>query len=611
MNRLRSLFITISILPACLHAEPLKPEVVKRAAKAIDTYLERDYSSYRVMPEARVDDGTFVRRAYLLIVGRIPTAEEAKTFIEERSMDKRAKLIDRLVASPGYESHFFNWAGDLLRVRTITGREKHGLGWHVWLRKSVSEDKHWDDMVKEMLKSSGHAAKDPAVGYYLRDRSMQLDNFSNTMQVFLGQQMGCAQCHDHPFDDWTQYDYYQMAAFTGGMQYRSEDLQAMIKRVAEENRNGKANTGNAKANRRQEMGMMRATGRSLQPFFRYLNNDAVLEKDSQALRLPKDYKYSDGKPGEVVEPATLFGPKIENVAPEKRKDVFADWVTSPENPFFTKTIVNRMWERVFGFPLYDSLDDLKSGSKTAHPKLAATLEEYMKHCDYDLRQFQRILFHTKLFERTAMAKEPERGQPTIFRGMVLRRMSAEQIYDSFLVMNNGKITETMDTSMENRWQSHVSMVESVFKAPAKNLLELAQRAVDGEKQLRQAQAANRAAQIQMRDANTREQKIEAQAAINRSRKQMLEARESANPLSGASMMMSESGADRTRKGLLRASELPAPFNPGSMVRQFGGSDRETPSSGQTHATVPQVLTLLNNWSTHPLGSKNNYIAKNR
>ena len=277
MNRLRSLFITISILPACLHAEPLKPEVVKRAAKAIDTYLERDYSSYRVMPEARVDDGTFVRRAYLLIVGRIPTAEEAKTFIEERSMDKRAKLIDRLVASPGYESHFFNWAGDLLRVRTITGREKHGLGWHVWLRKSVSEDKHWDDMVKEMLKSSGHAAKDPAVGYYLRDRNMQLDNFSNTMQVFLGQQMGCAQCHDHPFDDWTQYDYYQMAAFTGGMQYRSEDLQAMVKRVAEENRNGKANTGNAKANRRQEMGMMRATGRSLQPFFRYLNNDAVLE----------------------------------------------------------------------------------------------------------------------------------------------------------------------------------------------------------------------------------------------------------------------------------------------------------------------------------------------
>ena len=613
MNGFRTLFIATALLPGLLHAEPLKPEVVQRAAKAIDTYLERDYSAYRVMPEARVDDGTFVRRAYLLIVGRIPSAEEAKAFIDERSMGKRAKLIDSLVASPGYESHFYNWAGDLLRVRTSTGREKHGLGWHVWLRKSVSEDMHWDDMVKEMLKSSGHSAKNPAVGYYLRDRNMQLDNFSNTMQVFLGQQMGCAQCHDHPFDDWTQYDYYQMAAFSGGMQYKSEDLQAMVKRVAEETRKekGAANQKkNPKMARREEMGMMRSTGSQLKPFFRYLNNDAVQENDKMALRLPKDYKYSDGKPGEVVKPATLFGPKIEDVAPEKRKDAFADWVASPENPFFTKTIVNRMWERVYGFPLYDSLDDLKSDSKTAHPKLAAALEEYMKHCDYDLRQFQRILFHTKLFERTAMAKEPALGQPTVFRGMVLRRMSAEQIYDSFLVMRNGEIIDTMDTGLENRWQSHVSMVEAVFKAPAKNLLELAQRAVEGEKELREAQAASRAAQMQMRDANTREQKIEAQAAINRARKQMGVARQSSNPLSAMSMMMGETERDRTRKGLLRASELSAPFYPGSMVRQFGGSDRETPSSSHTHATVPQVLTLLNNWATHPLGSKNNHMAKN-
>ncbi len=611
MNRFRTFFIAATLLPGLLHAEPLKPEVVKKAAQQIDRYLGLDYNAARVMPEARVDDGTFVRRAYLLIVGRIPSAEEAKAFIDENSLNKRAKLVDALVASPGYESHFYNWAADLLRVRTQSGREKHGLGWHVWLRKSVSEDKHWDEMVKEMLKSSGHSANNPAVGYYLRDRNMQLDNFSNTMQVFLGQQMGCAQCHDHPFDDWTQYDYYQMAAFSGGMQYRSEDLQAMVKRVAEETRKGKgAAAKNTKANRREQMGMMRQTGSQLKPFFRYLNNDAVQENNSLSLKLPKDYKYSDGKPGEVVKPATLFGPKIENVAPEKRKDAFADWVTSPENPFFTKTIVNRMWERVYGFPLYDSLDDLKSNSKTAHPKLAAVLEEYMKHCNYDLRQFQRILFHTKLFERTAMAKEPAMGEPILFRGMVLRRMSAEQLYDSFLVMRNGEIDDSINPGLENNWQSHVSMVNAVFKAPAKDLLALANQAEQGEKDLRKAQAASRAAQMQMRDATTKEQKIEAQAAMNQARKMQGEARKSANPLTAMSMMMGETDAERGRKALMRASELPAPFYPGSMVRQFGGSDRETPSSGHTHATVPQVLTLLNNWSTHPLGSKNNHMVKN-
>ena len=275
-----------------------------------------------------------------------------------------------------------------------------------------------------------------------------------------------------------------------------------------------------------------------------------------------------------------------------------------------KTIVNRMWERVYGFPLYDSLDDLKSDSKTAHPKLAAVLEEYMKHCNYDLRQFQRILFHTKLFQRNAMAVEPTLGEPVLFRGMVLRRMSAEQLYDSFLVLRNGEIDDAMSPSMENRWQSHVSMVQSVFKAPAKDLLALAKQAEEGEKELRRAQAASRAAQAQMRDANTREQKLEAQAAMNRARKEMGEARSSANPLTAMSMMMGQSEGERGRKALMRASELPAPFYLGSMVRQFGGSDRETPSSGHTHATVPQALTLLNNWSTHPLGSKNNHLVKN-
>lgn len=619
MSALRTFIFTVCLLPGVLPAKELKPEVVKRAAEQIDRYLRLDYNAARIMPEARVDDGTFVRRAYLHIVGRIPSAEEAKAFIEDRSINKRTELIDKLVASPGYESHLFNWAGDLLRVKTRTGREKHGLGWHVWLRNSISANKPWDDMVSEMLSSSGHSVSDPAVGYYLRDRNMHLDNFSNTMQVFLGQQMGCAQCHDHPFDDWTQYDYYQMAAFGGGIQYRSEDLQTMVRKVAEElkdKKKEKITKNNDPKDRRammQEMrgdsrGAMRQAGRELQPFFRYLNNDAIIDNDQLALRLPKDYKYSDGKPGEVVKPETLFGPKLEDVAPEKRKDAFAAWVTSAENPFFAKTIVNRMWERTFGAPLYDSLDDLKSGSKTAHPKLASVLETYMKQCDYDLRQFQRILYHTKLFELECMPKEPVLGEPVLFRGMVLRRMSAEQLYDSFLVMRHGEIDDSINPSLEQNWQSHVSMVNAVFDMPAKDLLALADAADQAEKRLRDAQAAMRQAQISLRDAESREQKIEAQAAASRARKQMNEARAATNPLMSMSMMMNEREG-RKRNELQRASEMQAPFYPGTMVREFGGSDRETPSSGHTLATVPQALTLLNNWSTNPLGNNNYYLPK--
>ncbi|MDX1679546.1 MAG: DUF1549 domain-containing protein [Akkermansiaceae bacterium] len=611
MTRFLPLICATCLLPTWLQAQPLDPLVVKRAAAQIDQFMARDYDKAQVIPEGRVDDGIFVRRAYLNIVGRIPTAEEARAYIENRSVSKKEDLIDQLVASPGYESHLFNWMGDLLRVETRTGREKHGLGWHVWLRNSIHEDKPWDDLVREMLGASGHAVENPAVGYYLRDRNMHLDNFSNTMQVFLGQQMGCAQCHDHPFEDWTQYDYYQMAAFGGGMEYRSEDMREMVRRVAEDlkaKKGGDDKAGqNAKQKGRENRNFMRQAGRQMRPFFRVLNNDAISDNPKRQLRLPKDYKYADGEPGEVVEAETLFGPKLEDVPPEKRKEAFANWVTSPENAYFTRTIVNRMWERVFGAPLYDSLDDLKEDSRTAHPELAAKLEEYMVLCNYDLRQFQRILFRTKLFERKCMAKEPVKGEPVFFRGMVLRRMSAEQLYDSFLVLRHGKVDDSINESLAQDWQSHVSMVKAVFDAPAGDLVVLAEAAEEGEKRLREAQTAVRQAQLRLRDAENREQKIKAQEAMREARAQVNEARAQANPLMAMAMMGSSDGRDR--KGMLRASELPAPFHPGHMVREFGGSDRQTPSSGKTWATVPQALTLLNNWQTHPLGNPEFYLPR--
>lgn len=137
------------------------------AASRIDSLLERDLKAAKIRPNGRIDDGTFLRRAYLGIIGRIPTEQESLAFLADSSPDRRAALVEALVASPGFDSHLFNWMADLLRIQT--NQEQFGLGWHVWLRKSLSEDKPWDLIVREMLSSTGHASKNPAVGYYLRD----------------------------------------------------------------------------------------------------------------------------------------------------------------------------------------------------------------------------------------------------------------------------------------------------------------------------------------------------------------------------------------------------------------------------------------------------------
>ena len=225
MKFLLPLILTI---PA-VFAKPLPLEVVRNTARELDEILLQGQQAQSVQANPIVNDATFLRRTYLNIIGRLPTSDEARSFLESGKEDKRTKLVDTLVESPGFNSRLFNFWSDLLRLKTR--EDSHGLGWHVWMKNAVEDNMPYDEMVGEMLAAEGHVANNPAAGYYLRDRGMLLDNVSNTVQVFLGQQIGCAQCHDHPFDDTTQMEYYQLAAFLGGTEYRFEEGRDKIKEV--------------------------------------------------------------------------------------------------------------------------------------------------------------------------------------------------------------------------------------------------------------------------------------------------------------------------------------------------------------------------------------------
>ncbi len=600
-------------------AKPLNDKEVRDAAARIDSLVEKDLGAAGLKPNGRIDDGTFVRRAYLGIIGRIPTEEEVQEFFDDRSAGKRAELIDSLVASPGFDSHLFNWTADLLRLQT--NQEQFGLGWHVWLRKSLAEDKPWDVMVREMLGSTGHAAKDPAVGYYLRDRNMQLDNFSNTMQVFLGRQIGCAQCHDHPFDDWSQFEYYQMAAFGGGMVYRSKEAQDTGLRVAKDlgevvrtggvKRNGKKN-GKPFRMRTRKGGVVQKT---LKPLFQDFAKNAVYEEPRKSLTLPDDYQYKDAAPGDEVDPETLFGAHLENVSPSERKEAFAKWVTSPENPFFTKVIANRMWARVFGHGLLEPIDDWSEDSKPVHPEVLAFLEKTMKAADYDLRQFSRVLFQTNLFQRECETVEAEPGVARLVRGPALRRMSAEQLYDSMLVLTRGNVDDGPSRKQEYEWAAYKQAVENLLGAESKDLMVLGESAAQAEAAYREAQSEGRRLRTKMLTVDSVTERRKIQAAMRDVRERAEEYKRARNPVAMMSNSMememtSEMGEsmkggrrDRSERTVNRASEHPAPFKAGTLVREFGGSDRTVPSSGDTIPTVPQALALLNDPQTDILGGR--------
>lgn len=592
-------------------ASPLPDTVIAKAAAHIDGLVAADLSRAGLKANPLVDDATFLRRSYLGIIGRIPSEMEARKFLDDPASDRRAKLVDGLVTSPGFDSHLFNWAADLLRVQTR--QEQFGLGWHVWLRKSIAEDVPWNKLVAEMLGSNGHCTSDPAVGYYLRDRNMKLDNFSNTMSVFLGRQIGCAQCHDHPFDDWSQYEYYQMAAFAGGIEFRSSDAQELVRKTAmtlaaPKRDEAPANSNPARKGKdKEQQRLTRNLSNQFRPLFKDFNKNAIIENPAGKLRLPDDYKYRDAKPGEAVAPATLFGEKLVNVSPEGRRESFASWVTSPENPYFTKVIANRLWSRTFGHGLIDPVDDLKDDSVTSHPAVLAYLETTMKGAKYDLRQFLRALYRTQLFQRECLRDEPSMGTPFAFRGPVLTRMTAEQLFDSFLVLTRAKIDDTRSPAFTKAWDTYRGQVEGLLKAPPHDLIVLAESAKQGDALLREAQSDQRAAQKALGDAMSSAERKSAQVAFQDARSRFIEARAQADPLGG--MKMEAKGKDNDRNSALRASEHPAPFNPGSLVREFGGSDRQTPSSGDTTATVPQALALLNDVKTDIAAGKRSRLSQ--
>lgn len=402
-----------------------KPKI--SASQRIDQMIEKNLADQGLRPNPPASDAVFVRRIYLDIIGRIPSRAETVRFLEAREPNKRARLVDELLASEGYVSHFFHYWADLLRAKTeLNGNAQGapaGLAYGAWIKDSLRENKPYDAFVREMVVASGSSWDNGAIGYYIRDFGMPLDNLAITTQVFLGTQIVCAQCHNHPFDAWTQMDYYHLAAFTYGMNgsNATPNQRAAIDTLPKGRKSG------VPVEERQDL--QRAFSEILKPV--RFNN--VYEND-RTLRLPDDYQYSDARPKAVVTPAVPFAPGAAVSENENPIHAFAAWLTSPENPRFTKVVANRMWKEVFGVGLIEPVDDLKEGTQASNPELMAFLEQRLIALDYDLKKFLRMLYLTKAYQREASPKEVPLGETYHFPGPVLRRMSAEQIWDSLVTM---------------------------------------------------------------------------------------------------------------------------------------------------------------------------------
>tara|TARA_R100000734_G_C3318796_1_gene113425 strand:- start:2229 stop:3983 length:1755 start_codon:yes stop_codon:yes gene_type:complete len=390
----------------------------------IDQLIANNLRAKKVAMPTKASDEVFVRRAYLDIVGRIPTYDERETFI--RDPNKEA-LIEKLINSQGYVESMFNFYADLLRIKRKVVNNVPADTYITWIKEQIAINTHYDEFVRQLLTAEGDIYDNPAVGYYLKDEGMLLDNVANTFTALAGTNISCAQCHDHPFDEWTQMDYYNITAFFSTLNTRG---------LAEERSiYGKLRT---EARASDERGDTRGAINRLGQWWAVGGYRNTITYDpKKVLKLPHDYKYSDAEPYETVEARTPIGQVLRegNERGTLTQD-FAEWFTDDRHPTFATNIVNRLWYKAFGFKLiYFTLNDIALFDELRHSKndeLVQYLTQLIKDLDYDTREFNRILYSTRFYSSQSDDSDS-------FRGPKMRRMTSAQLWDSIVTLHTGDV----------------------------------------------------------------------------------------------------------------------------------------------------------------------------
>ena len=359
---------------------PLGAPVVEipTARNFIDTFVFSNLKQVGVPPSPVCDDATFLRRVSLDIAGHLPTVEEARSFLSSRDPEKRDQLIESLLSSPDYADYFANkWAAMLRNKRDDTSDITANFAFHSWIRDGLLANKPYDQMVRELLAATGTIAENPAVAWYKRVLEPQ-QQLEDVAQLFLGVRMQCARCHHHPFERWSQEDYYGLAAF--------------FSRV------GRKPT----ATRGEDV---------------IFHKRGIAQVENKKTKLP-------------VKPAVLGGNTLEIPQDEDPRLTLANWMSDKANPFLAKSLANRYWKHFFKRGLVEPEDDIRDTNPATNPELLDALAIHFVASGYDLKAMVRAITQSHAYQLSASPNAYNRVDRQNFSHYYPRRLQAEVLLDA-------------------------------------------------------------------------------------------------------------------------------------------------------------------------------------
>ncbi|HWY87472.1 MAG TPA: DUF1549 and DUF1553 domain-containing protein [Gemmataceae bacterium] len=362
----------------------------------IDELIDARLRKLRMNPSELCTEGEFVRRAYLDLLGLLPTPEETRHFLADTHPDKRAALVDTLLGRPEFAEYWALRWSDVLRNEEKQLDRKGTQVYYDWIRQAIAKDMPLNEFARELIASQGSTYKVPAANYYraLRDPQTRTEA---TAQVFLGIRMLCAKCHNHPFNQWTQSDYYQLAAFFARVQYK----------IKTNNRKDKLDS------------------------HEFIGDQEVYQDDSSEMKHPVT--------GAVLQPRFLGGPTLELGPDDDRSEALANWVADPNNPFFARTQANRIWSYLLGRGIVEPNDDFRQSNPPVNEPLLEALATDLVKNRFDQKHLIRTIMNSRTYQTSARPNDTNADDEINFSHTYVRSLPAEALLDALAQVTGTKV----------------------------------------------------------------------------------------------------------------------------------------------------------------------------
>lgn len=360
----------------------------------IDQLVLQKLKRLRLRPSPRAEDATLIRRAYLDTLGKLPTSNEVRAYLADGSSNKYSALVDHLLRRPEFVDYWtYKWS-DVFLINGGKLRPDAVKAYYQWVRDRVAENTPWDEMAARLVTSKGSSKDQGATNFFAvhQDPESMAENVS---QAFLSLSIGCAKCHNHPLEKWTNDQYYAFAN--------------LFSRVRAKGWGGDARSGDGIRTLYVE-----SRGDLIQP-----------------------------RTGKPQAPAPLDAPPISPDDPTDRREILADWLTAPDNPYFTRAIANRVWANFMGLGLVESIDDLRASNPPSNEALLDALSAFVVEKDYDLRQLMRLILESEAYQRSTKVLPENAGDTRHYARHYPRRLMAEVLQDAI-----ADVTQVRDSYQE-------------------------------------------------------------------------------------------------------------------------------------------------------------------